>query len=775
MQHNQEIEKIVEQSVVIARQYNHIYVTVEHLALALITFASFRKVCKYHGVDCDSLERELKTYLQNLKIKQKLKQPAKPKKTSSLERLFNRAGTQVLFSGRRFVNTLDLYLAIMSEQASHASYFFLKYGLTKEEFVKTWTKEYDQELQVISKSQCDEILREHCVNLTEMARKDKLEPMIGREMELDTIINVLAKKFKANCLLVGDPGVGKTAIAEGLAQKLVSEKLPKFLKGHELWSLEIGNLLAGSKYRGEFEEKIKEIMFALEQKGNCILFVDEAHTIAGAGAGNGSGVDFGTMIKPAVTQGWLKVLASTTWEDYYESFEKDRALMRRFYKVSVDEPDRASVQKIMAGVSARLETFHDVKIPQESIEEAIDLSSRYIHDRQMPDKVIDILDGASARERSLENTNCVIDKDRIIAQVSKLSNVPAEKLANQNNVKIKDLATNINNKLFGQSEAVESVLDRLYISYSGIAKAGRPMASFLFLGPTGTGKTEMAKLLSEYLDMKLLRYDMSEFQEKHSVAGLIGAPPGYVGFQDGNVGGGRLISDLSKSPYAVILFDEIEKAHPDFANILLQMMDEGTLTGSNGKRADCKNTIIILTSNLGARSNEQNNMGFTQTLDRDGEEDSAVKEFFAPEFRNRIDTTCKFNKLETIAIKKVVVKFLNELRDNITQRSIDMTFDESLIDHLADVGYDPKMGARPLSRKIDELVRAPLSKKIIFNDIKDCSIKLEWKDELVIKTNVKALPDNTTKLITRQAPIQENEVGADKEGFIVLDQFKPKN
>ena len=760
---------------VIARQYNHIYVTVEHLALALITFASFRKVCKYHGVDCDSLERELKTYLQNLKIKQKLKQPAKPKKTSSLERLFNRAGTQVLFSGRRFVNTLDLYLAIMSEQASHASYFFLKYGLTKEEFVKTWTKEYDQELQVISKSQCDEILREHCVNLTEMARKDKLEPMIGREMELDTIINVLAKKFKANCLLVGDPGVGKTAIAEGLAQKLVSEKLPKFLKGHELWSLEIGNLLAGSKYRGEFEEKIKEIMFALEQKGNCILFVDEAHTIAGAGAGNGSGVDFGTMIKPAVTQGWLKVLASTTWEDYYESFEKDRALMRRFYKVSVDEPDRASVQKIMAGVSARLETFHEVKIPQESIEEAIDLSSRYIHDRQMPDKVIDILDGASARERSLENTNCVIDKDRIIAQVSKLSNVPAEKLANQNNVKIKDLATNINNKLFGQSEAVESVLDRLYISYSGIAKAGRPMASFLFLGPTGTGKTEMAKLLSEYLDMKLLRYDMSEFQEKHSVAGLIGAPPGYVGFQDGNVGGGRLISDLSKSPYAVILFDEIEKAHPDFANILLQMMDEGTLTGSNGKRADCKNTIIILTSNLGARSNEQNNMGFTQTLDRDGEEDSAVKEFFAPEFRNRIDTTCKFNKLETIAIKKVVVKFLNELRDNITQRSIDMTFDETLIDHLADVGYDPKMGARPLSRKIDELVRAPLSKKILFDDIKDCAIKLAWKDELVIDTSVKALPDNTTKLITRQAPIQENEVGADKEGFIVLDQFKPKN
>jgi ATP-dependent Clp protease ATP-binding subunit ClpA len=430
------------------------------------------------------------------------------------------------------------------------------------------------------------------------------------------------------------------------------------------------------------------------------------------------------------------------------------------------------VEKIITGVCQRLETFHEVKIPSESIDTAIDLSSRYIHDRKMPDKVIDILDGASARERSLDNKNCVIDKDRIIAQVSKLSNVPAEKLANQNNIKIKDLATNINNKLFGQSEAVESVLDRLYISYSGIAKAGRPMASFLFLGPTGTGKTEMAKLLSEYLDMKLLRYDMSEFQEKHSVAGLIGAPPGYVGFQDGNVGGGRLISDLSKNPYAVILFDEIEKAHPDFANILLQMMDEGTVTGSNGKKADCKNTIIILTSNLGARSNEQNNMGFAQELDRDGAEDSAVKEFFAPEFRNRIDTTCKFNKLENIAIKKIVVKFLNELRDNITQRSIKITFDESLINHLADVGYDPKMGARPLSRKIDELVRAPLSKKILFDDIKDCAIKLVWKDELVIDTNVKALPGKTTKLITRQTP---GDTGADKDGYIVLDQFKPKN
>ena len=771
MQHNPEIERIVEHSIKIAKQLNHRYVTVEHLALALIQFQPFRKICIKHGVDIPNLEKELGVYLRNLKIRNKEKSAPKPKKTNSLERLFNRAGTQVLFSGRRFVNTLDLYLAIMSEQASHASYFYLKYGMTKEQIIHNYSKHYDSNTPDITKDQCDEILNEHCVNLTKMASSGKLEPMIGREYELDTIVSVLAKRFKSNVLMVGDPGVGKTAIAEGLAQKLIKEQVPSFLKGHEVWSLEIGNLVAGSKYRGEFEDKIKEIMYALEQKGKCILFIDEAHTMQGAGAGNGTGIDFGTMVKPGLTQGWLKVIASTTWEDYYESFEQDRALMRRFYKVSINEPDRDSVFKIASGVSKRLEQFHNVKIPAESVEHAIELSARYIHDRKMPDKVIDVLDGACARERSLENKGCIIDKDRIVSQVGKISDIPAERLSNQSDVRIKNLAQNINSKLFGQTEAVDEVLDRLYISFSGIAKPGRPVANFLFLGPTGCGKTEMAKLLSEYLDMQLLRYDMSEFQEKHSVASLIGAPPGYVGFKDGNVGGGRLISDLTKNPFAVILFDEIEKAHPDFSNILLQMMDEGIVTGSNGKKVDCKNTIIIMTSNLGAMDNESNNIGFEQELDRTGSEDKALKEYFRPELRNRIDSICKFVKLDTLAIKKIVVKFLNELSDSLQSKNIQIMYKESIIDHLANIGFDPKMGARPLSRKIDEVVRNPLSKKILFEGLENCSIKVGYaNDEVWIKTKTKQISTRTNKLLT-----DGTEGKIDDNGLIVLQQFKPKD
>jgi len=582
----------------------------------------------------------------------------------------------------------------------------------------------------MTSAQANEILTEYCENLSLRAENNQLEPLIGRATELQEMITVLARRFKANVLMVGDPGVGKTAIVEGLAQEVVAGRVPEFLKGHEVWSLEIGSLLAGSKYRGEFEEKFKEVIAALSAKKNCILFVDEAHTMKGAGAGGGSSLDFANMLKPAITKGNLKVIASTTWEEFYESFEKDRALMRRFYRLSIDEPDSLTTEQILIGLSPRLETFHNVLIETEAMTAAVELANRYIHDRKNPDKSIDLIDAACARERVKDEGLVTITRAMIEEQTARVTGVPADRLQNERSAKIVDLESNIKQKLYGQDAAVDSVLERVYINFSGIGSARKPMASFLFLGPTGTGKTELARLLSEHLDMHLLKYDMSEFQERHSVSGLIGAPPGYVGFEDGNVGGGKLISDISKHPFSIILFDEIEKAHPDVTNILLQMLDEGVLTSSNGKKINVKNTIIIMTSNLGARDSENNAIGFGD-LEKTGEEDRAMKEFFKPEMRNRIDAVCKFAKLDTLAIKKIVVKFVDELKTSLMDKNIRLNLTEQVIDMLADKGYDSKMGARPLSRKIDELIRVPLSKRILFDRLADCDVAVSMVDDAV--------------------------------------------
>jgi ATP-dependent Clp protease ATP-binding subunit ClpA len=649
---------------------------------------------------------------------------------------------------------------MMAENNSHAHYFLLKYGIKKAEFVEFWQQNYKQSDVVFTDQQATEILTEHCTNLTKLAQEDRLEPMIGRSAELDEMITVLARKFKANVLMVGDPGVGKTAIVEGLAQEIASGRVPEFLKDHEVWGLEVGSLLAGSKYRGEFEEKFKQVITALEAKKKCILFIDEAHTMKGAGASSQSSLDMANMLKPSITKGSLKVVASTTWEEYYESFEKDRALMRRFHRVGIDEPDYETTEQILIGLSPRLESFHNVLIDTDAIIAAVELSGRYIHDRKNPDKSIDLLDGACAQERVKDLGNVTINKDMIMAQVSRVTDVPLDRLQNERSAKIVELESNIKQKLYGQDLAVDTVLDRVYINFSGIGNAKRPIASFLFLGPTGTGKTELAKLLSENLDMKLLKYDMSEYQEKHTVSSLIGAPPGYVGFEDGNVGGGKLIADISKHPFSILLFDEIEKAHPDVINIMLQMLDEAKITGANGKTVNLKNCIIIMTSNLGARDNETNNIGFAQTLEKTGSEDKAMKDFFKPELRNRIDSICKFSKLDTLAIKKIVVKFLDELKLSLTEKNIRLTFTESVIDMLADKGYDNKMGARPLGRKIDELIRVPLSKKILFDRLENCAMHAIMKDDAID--------------FIIEEPVSTPTPVVNEEGYIVLDQFKPK-
>ena len=721
MQNNPEIEHIVDQAVKIARDKHHEYVITEHLLLSLIRHAPFRKTLDNFGVEVDQMDQEVDVYLDSLKNLVKPGEEVQPRKTQTLERLFNRANVQVMFTGRRTLTTLDLYLSIMAETNSHAHYFLLKYGVKKTEFSEFYGKNYHAGETKMNPVQANEILTEYCTNLTALAQTDKLEPLIGRQTELHEMITVMARRFKANVLMVGDPGVGKTCIVDGLAQEIVAGRVPKFIQNHEVWGLEVGSLLAGSKYRGEFEEKFKAVIAALETKKNCILFIDEAHTMKGAGAGSQSSLDFANMLKPAITKGNLKVIASTTWEEYYESFEKDRALMRRFYRISIDEPDTETTEKILIGLSPRLEKFHDVLIDTEAMMAAVELANRYIHDRKNPDKAIDLLDASCARERVKDQGTITVTKEMIQAQVSRVAGVPVDRLQNERSTKIVDLESNIKQKLYGQDSAVDAVLERVYINFAGIGNAKRPISSFLFLGPTGTGKTELAKLLSEHLEMKLLRYDMSEYQEKHTVSSLIGAPPGYVGFEDGNIGGGKLISDISKNPYAIILFDEIEKAHSDVTNILLQMLDEGHITSANGKRVDVKNCIIIMTSNLGAQANDANNIGFG-SLEKTGEEDRAMKEFFRPELRNRIDRICKFDKLDTLAIKKIVLKFVDELKASMTPKNIRLVLTEPVIDHLADKGYDSKMGARPLSRKIDELIRVPLSKRMLFDRLENCTI-----------------------------------------------------
>ncbi len=731
---NPEIAGIVEQAVKIASNLKHEYVVTEHLLLAMLLHPPFKKTLVSFGVEVDKMEQEVEHYLLSLTGLVSKNPDAQPRKTTALERLFNRANVQVMFTGRRAMSTVDLYLSIMSEGNSHAHYFLLKYGVKKQEFVEHWQKHYKAAAvseSGMSTDQANEILNEYCTNLTKMAQDNRLEPLIGRSEELHEMITVLARRFKANVLMVGDPGVGKTAIIEGLAQEIQAGRVPEFIKESEVWSLEVGDLLAGSKYRGEFEEKFKAVIAALEAKKNCILFVDEAHTMKGAGAGSQSSLDFANMLKPAITKGNLKVVASTTWEEFYESFEKDRALMRRFYRLAIDEPDAPTTEQILIGLSPRLEQFHNVLIETEAITSAVELANRYIHDKKNPDKSIDLIDAACARERVKDLGNVTITKAMIEEQLTRVTGVPTDKLQNERSTKIVELEANIKQKLYGQDSAVDSVLERVYINFAGIANDKRPMASFLFLGPTGTGKTELARLLSDNLDMKLLKYDMSEYQERHSVSSLIGAPPGYVGFEDGNVGGGKLISDLTKNPFSVILFDEIEKAHPDVTNILLQMLDEGVITSSNGKKANCKNCIIIMTSNLGARDSESNNIGFGN-FEKTGEDDKAVKDFFKPELRNRIDQIVKFTKLDTLAIKKVVVKFLDELKASLNSRGIRINLSEAVIDMLADRGYDPKMGARPLSRKIDELIRVPLSKKILFEQLRDADINADLVDDRVV-------------------------------------------
>jgi len=732
---NEGLENIFENAVKEAEKRRHEYVTIEHVLLSLIKDQNIGTVLHDFKINVSALIKDVEDYLDTKcnDIVAKGSDPMTPRKTASLERLMNRAFTQALFQGRQDVTSIDILISIFSEKKSYAAFFLKKHQVNKQDLIDLVSTEtiLDEGMagmggpgeggpeQKLRPNQADRILKSYCENLNQKYFDKKIDPVIGRDQETEDLKQILARRNKNNVLIVGDPGVGKTAVVEGLARRIAKNKddVPEYLKDHIVWSLDVNSLIAGSKFRGDFEERLKLIVNALDQKGKSILFIDEAHMIVGAGAtGQGNNMDMANMLKPALLKGSIKVLASTTWEEYRKYFEKDRALMRRFQRLQVGEPSKETAVKILKGVKQYYEKFHKCTITDEACEDAVDYSTKFIADKKLPDKAIDVIDVACARLRLNGIKDGKIDHEEIIHEISVMTGISIEQLSQKQASNLKTLEEKMKLQVFGQDKAINTITDKILVARAGLKSLTKPVGSFLFLGPTGCGKTETAKQLAKTLGVELIRFDMSEYQEKHSIAKLIGSPPGYVGYEDSNMGGGMFINEVEKNPHAVVLFDEIEKAHRDVSNMLLQVMDYGTVTGSNGKKADCRNITLIMTSNLGAEENERNNIGFGKS-ERTGEDDKAMKKFFPPEFRNRLDAVIKFDKLGKDTMKSVVKKFLQELNTMTIEKDVEVNATDEAIEFLMDKGFDAKLGARPLQRVIDDEIKKPLSKMMLFGEL----------------------------------------------------------
>ena len=712
------LQLVFDKAIKDAKQLKHEYVTVEHLLFAMMCEENFFKVLQGFGADVDylksNLEHHLKKNCDELKVDL---DKFKPKKTQTVERILNRAFTQVLFSGRSHIELTDVLISIMAEDKCVSKYYIEKAGITKPAFSDFVSSEYDDANEEAMSGEAQRALRAFTTNLNDEVKKQKVDPVIGRGEELESIALALGRRAKNNVLLVGDPGVGKTAIAEGMAFNIVQGNVPDFLKEYEVYNLDIGSMLAGSKYRGDFEERFKLVLAALKKKGKTIMFVDEAHMMNGAGAGGAnSSNDLANMLKPALTKGDLKVVASTTWEEYRKFFESDRALMRRFQRVTVDEPNALVTNDILNGIKKYYEDYHNTTITQDAIDEAIKLSVKYQTDKKLPDKAIDLIDVACSRFNLKEHKgDKIVSSSEIQFELAKIINLPEEQVAEKETENLAHLEDNLKKSVYGQDSAIEGIVDKILVAQAGLKPDNKPIGSFVFMGPTGVGKTETAKQLALQLGVELVRFDMSEYQEKHAVSKLIGSPPGYVGYEDG---AGLLITKLQEHPNCVLLLDEIEKAHPDVSQILLQVMDNGKLMGSNGKEADARNCVLILTTNLGANQAEKNTIGFGDAFENEYE-DTELKKFFAPEFRNRLDGTITFGKLSKEIMMKIVGKFLVELKNMVVAKGITIKIDDRALDHLVDKGFDPKMGARPLQRVIDKEIKRPLSREMLFGKLKD--------------------------------------------------------
>ena len=728
-----------------AKKLKHKYITLEHLTYAILCVEDFEKYVVEYGADYNlmksTLESHIKNKMKDIEISEEEMQGKwKPTKTQSVERVLNRAFAQVLFQGRNTIDIIDVFISILSEKKTYANFVTNKGGINKDDFVAYVNLENDEHNPQDhetneSSGAANQALRAFTDDLNSHVTSGKIDPVIGRTDEIEQVALALGRRSKSNVILVGDPGVGKTAIAEGLAHKIVHGEVPEFLKEYNVFSLDIGAMLAGSKYRGDFEERFKLVLQALQKKGKTIMFIDEAHMISGAGAGGkDSSNDLANMLKPALSKGTIKVVAATTWEEYRKHFEKDRALMRRFQRVGVDEPSPETSIEILQGIKKYYEDFHNATITEDAITTAVTLSVKYQADKRLPDKAIDLIDVACSRFKvNDQEENRIVDKENIQFELAKMVKIPEEQVAERETSNLQNLEKNLKGSVFGQDEAIDAVVDKILVSQAGLKPDDKPIGSFVFMGPTGTGKTETAKQLAHHLGVELVRFDMSEFQEKHSVAKFIGAPPGYVGFDDD---AGQLIVKLQENPNCVLLLDEIEKAHPDVSAVLLQLMDNGMVTGSNGKVADARNSILILTTNLSAKEADKNQIGFGDDMNKDYE-DTDLKKFFAPEFRNRLDATITFAKLGKPVMMKIVGKFLAELREQVKNKNVKITITDEALDYLVDKGFDPKMGARPLQRVIDAEIKRPLSRALLFGDLKNGgAVEIKYSDKIEIKTTL---------------------------------------
>ena len=718
------LEKTLNKAFELASTNEHEYVTLEHLLLALIDDEDANEVLLSCNIDVEELRAILHDFIINELTSLKINKGSEVKPTASFQRVVQRAAHHVQMSGNEEVTGANILVAIFSERESHAVYYLNKQKMTRLDAVTFLSHGGKEDINFSEQDNINKdeakankpksALETYCVNLNVKAQKGEIDPLIGREDEVNRTIQVLCRRSKNNPLYVGDPGVGKTAIAEGLARKIINNEIPDILKDAIIYSLDMGTLLAGTRYRGDFEERLKAILKEVSLNDKAILFIDEIHTVVGAGATSGGSMDASNLLKPALASGELKCIGSTTYKEYRSHFEKDRALVRRFQKIDVAEPTKKDAVKILIGLKSYYEEHHDVKYTQAAIKAAVDLSDRYIGDRKLPDKAIDVIDELGASQRLLPPSRRkkllgVSDLENIIAKIAR---IPSKRVNRNDKEQLLNLNRDLKLVVYGQDEAVGELSDAIKLSRAGLRDMEKPIGCYLFTGPTGVGKTEISKQLARNLGLELMRFDMSEYMERHSVSRLIGAPPGYVGFDQG----GLLTDKVDQNPHAVLLLDEIEKAHPDLFNILLQIMDHGKLTDNNGKTIDFRNIILIMTSNAGAADLAKTPIGFGKK-NSSGDDTTAIKNLFAPEFRNRLDAIIKFKNLNEGVIEKIVDKFIDQLEAQLEERKVTIELNKEAKILLAEKGFDPVYGARPLARVIQEKIKKPLADKILFGDL----------------------------------------------------------
>ncbi len=730
---NSRINEVVAKAFQEALNREHEYVTLEHILRVMLDEEDIADILSDLQVDVRALKEEMDLWLREQE-EIRVEGIAKPRKTATLERCFNRAYTQAIFTGRGHMEPLDLLISITSEKNAHANFFLAKNGVSKDTLIAYVTKIKDgrsKESKTAKKRDSEKILGKYTTNLIKSAEKQLIDPLIGREREVFRLAQTLTRKKKNNAIMVGEPGVGKTAIVEGLAVAISKNQVPNVLKNKTIYSLDMGKLLAGTRYRGDFEERMQHVLEALEERDDAILFIDEIHMIMGAGAGGQGSMDVANLLKPSLEKGKLRCIGSTTYEEFRENFEKDRALLRRFTKIDINEPTVEETRNMLRQVMPVYSKYHSIEVPEDTIDLAIDLSMKYMLDKKLPDKAIDIIDSAMAHMRVLENKEgLILSKENIRKEISDLTRIPIEQLGEQKGVAVTELESRMRTNVFGQDEAIERLMNMVYIAKSGLKEINRPMANFLFVGPTGTGKTELAQQLAQGLGMELVRFDMSEYREPHKIASLIGSPPGYVGYGEGKAGSGKLINELERAPNCVLLFDEVEKAHPDVIQVLLGLMDNGIVTGSDNKQASARNAFVIMTSNLGAVDAEKQTIGFGGGFNESAS-DEAVKRFFAPEFRNRLDAVVKFNRLDRTVVNRIADKFMKQIRDQLQEQNQTIVYTDAVLNYIADHGFSDTMGARPMKRLINEQVRLPIAKAII-RDGKNSHVIDIVNDQLVV-------------------------------------------